>query len=126
MKHAGGCHCGQVRFEFEAPTEVELVDCNCSVCVMTGYQHLILPRDKFTLLCSDDNLTLYQFNQRIAKHYFCSNCGIKPFYIPRSNPDGISINFRCVDRRQFLRVSHRPFDGKNFEANASELAHLSK
>lgn len=124
--HSGGCHCRQVQFEFHAPTDIEVFDCNCSVCFMVGYEHLILPASKFQLLSPLADLMLYEFNERIAKHYFCATCGIKSFYVPRSNPDGISVNFRCVDQRQFTSIKKSAFDGANFEANASMLAHLSR
>jgi hypothetical protein len=93
---------------------------------MTGYEHLILPKDKFWLLTSEAEISLYQFNQGIAKHYFCAVCGIKSFYVPRSNPDGVSVNFRCVDKARFNSIKRSTFDGDNFEANASLLSHLSK
>jgi hypothetical protein len=68
---------------------------------MTGYEHLILPKDKFWLLTSEAEISVYQFNQGIAKHYSCAVCVIKSFYVPRSNPDDVSVNFRCVDKARF-------------------------
>lgn len=125
MIYTGGCHCGAVRFEVEAPDAVEVEDCNCSVCRMTGFLHLIVPLRSFRLLAGADKLVSYRFNTGVAEHRFCGVCGIKPFYVPRSNPDGIDVNLRCLDR-QPAAVTIVPFDGDNWEANAASLAHKSR
>ncbi len=125
MLHRGGCHCGKVRFEFESEPTVQVHECNCSICTLTGFQHLIIPRAAFTLLTDWDELATYTFNSGIAKHYFCRHCGIKSFYVPRSNPDGISVQFRCVAPGTFTDIQITPFDGANWEQNADRLAHLS-
>ncbi|WP_096085169.1 GFA family protein [Agaribacterium haliotis] len=125
MLYNGGCHCGKVQFSIEAPEYVEVEDCNCSICEKTGFLHLILPRSKFKLLSGEQYLSCYQFNEKIAKHYFCSVCGIKAFYIPRSNPDGIDVNLRCLEQKP-KSVHINKFDGRNWEANAATLAHKSK
>lgn len=122
--HKGGCHCGAVTFEVLAPAEVVIEDCNCSICSKTGFLHLIVPQSRFTLLSGQDKLTTYTFNTGTAKHLFCSVCGIKSFYVPRSHPDGISVNFRCLDMRGFRKVTVNSFDGKNWEDNAHQLAPL--
>ena len=125
MKYLGGCHCGAVRFEVEAPEWVEAKNCNCSICAKSGHLHLIVPRSRFRLLQGGDALTTYTFNSGVAQHYFCSTCGIKPFYVPRSNPDGIDVNVRCFDETPGELVVH-DFDGQNWEQHAHKLAHLSK
>jgi hypothetical protein len=122
--HRGGCHCGAVTFEVLAPVDVELVDCNCSMCAKTAFQHLIVLKERFRLLTGADKLTNYQFNTRTAKHLFCSVCGIKSFYVPRSHPDGYSVNFRCLDRGEFREVRVVPFDGGHWEQHAAELKPL--
>jgi len=124
--HKGSCHCGQVRFTVEAPDALELHDCNCSICRMTGYQHLIVTAGAFTLTNGKDDLTCYTFNTGQAKHYFCRHCGIKSFYVPRSNPDGYSVNARCLDPATIRCKTLTEFDGRNWEANAGQLAHLTK
>jgi hypothetical protein len=122
MLHTGGCHCGAVRFQVEAPDIIEAEDCNCSICRMSGFLHLIVPKSKFRLLAGEANLSLYTFNTGVAKHYFCTTCGIKPFYVPRSNPDGVDVNVRCLDQApKTLRIV--PFDGRNWEAHAHTLAY---
>ncbi len=120
----GGCHCGAVRFEVLAPDEVELVACNCSICSMTGYQHLIVTKAQFKLLSGKTKLTNYSFETGAAKHFFCSVCGIKSFYVPRSHPDGYSVNFRCLNAEEFSSVLTTEFDGRNWEQHIDELPSL--
>lgn len=125
MIYKGGCHCGSVRFEVDAPEVVRCQDCNCSICSKSGYLHLIVPRSKFNLVKGQDNLATYTFGTGVARHMFCKTCGIKSFYVPRSNPDGYDVNLRCLDT-QPREVIIEQFDGKNWESNAHALAHLSK
>ena len=125
MIYSGSCHCGAIQFEIEAPESIEVEDCNCSICNKTGFLHLILPLSKFKLLKGQDNITTYTFNSGVAKHTFCKTCGIKPFYTPRSNPDGIDINVRCLDT-QPKHINIVKFDGQNWEQNAHALAHKSQ
>ncbi|MGB2426892.1 MAG: GFA family protein, partial [Alteromonas sp.] len=96
MQYSGGCHCGKVRFTVELPDEIEVEDCNCSVCSKFGFLHVIVPKSAFTLLTSEEELSEYRFNSGVAAHYFCKTCGVKSFYIPRSNPDGVDVNLRCL------------------------------
>ena len=124
MKYKGSCHCGAVSFEIEAPEKLEVEDCNCSVCTKAGFLHLILPMRNFKLLKGREQLENYTFNTGVAKHSFCKICGIKPFYTPRSNPDGIDVNVRCLDT-VVHSISIVKFDGKDWEANAHKLAHKS-
>ncbi len=124
--HRGGCHCGAVRFEIETAPTVEVSRCNCSICTMTGFAHLIVPAARFRLLRGDDALSLYQFNTRTARHLFCRHCGIKSYYVPRSNPDGFSVNFNCLDEPHFESVRFSDFDGRDWERHGADLAHLSQ
>ena len=126
VMHKGGCHCGAVTFEVEAPAEIEAGLCNCSICSMTSYLHLIVPKSRFNLITGLDSIETYTFNTGVAQHFFCRKCGIRSFYIPRSNPDGISVNVRCLEKDTITSVRIRNFDGENWETNAHELAHLSK
>ena len=126
VTHRGGCHCGAVAFEVDAPARVIVQDCNCSLCRMSGYLHLIVPASRFRLLRGQDALTNYTFNTGTAKHLFCRHCGIKSFYVPRSNPDGYSVNARCLDAGTVGSMQVEPFDGRNWEANGASLAHLTK
>ena len=122
----GGCHCTAVRFEVQLPELVAAQSCNCSVCEKTGFVHIIVPEARFRLVRGEDKLSSYTFNTGVAKHLFCSVCGIKSFYRPRSNPDGWSVNARCLDDPDGLDIRVEAFDGRNWEANAGALAHLSR
>ena len=115
IKHTGGCHCGRVRFEVTAPARLDVSECNCSICSKTGFLHLIVPRARFKLLSGEESLTTYRFNTGVAKHLFCSHCGIKSFYVPRSHPDGYSVNARCIDEGTVEGMSVKKIDGKNWE-----------
>ena len=114
--HAGGCHCGKVRFEVEAPAEPTVSECNCSICAKSGYLHLIVPKERFRLVSGADDLVEYRFNTGAARHLFCRHCGIKSFYVPRSHPAGISVNLRCLDPGTIERASIRQIDGRNWES----------
>lgn len=118
-KHTGGCHCGRVRFEVTAPATLNVADCNCSICSKAGYLHLIVTAENFELLAGRDALTTYTFNTGIAQHMFCSHCGVKPFYIPRSHPDGVSVNARCIEGNTVESMTVTPFDGRNWEGARS-------
>jgi len=124
MTHTGSCHCGAVAFEVDAPGPLVVQQCNCSICTKAGFLHLIVPRSRFRLLRGEEDLTTYTFNTGVAKHTFCRSCGMKPFYIPRSNPDGIDVNVNCLDPLPSDFVVE-PFDGRNWE-RAPSLAHLTR
>lgn len=123
---SGGCHCGAIRFEAELPDAFEVEDCNCSICARSGNVHVIIPASRFRLLKGENNLTRYTFNTGRAQHLFCRTCGVKSFYIPRSNPDGVAVTWKCLDDWMALDVTVTPFDGQNWEANAARLASKSK
>ena len=124
--HRGGCHCRRVRFEVDAPAVLDALDCNCSICRMTGFLHLIVPAARFRLLDGEDTLSEYRFNTGAARHLFCRHCGVKAFYVPRSHPDGYSINVRCIDAGTIERVVITPFDDNDRDAATAAVAHLSK
>ena len=126
VTHRGGCHCRRVRFEVEAPATIEALDCNCSICRMTGFLHLIVPASRFRLLSGAGALTEYTFNTGAAKHRFCRHCGIKAFYVPRSHPDGIDVNVRCLDAGTITTLTVVPFDDNDREAATEALAHLTR
>ncbi|MEE2692641.1 MAG: GFA family protein [Pseudomonadota bacterium] len=119
----GGCHCGAVRWEAEVHDAVTVEDCDCSMCRLTGFLHVIVPADRFRLLSGEGELSEYCFNTGVARHLFCRRCGVKSFYVPRSHPDGYSLNLRCFDAGQFASVEIKLFDGRNWEHGAAALAH---
>lgn len=121
-KHSfeGGCHCGRVRFRVHVD-KLEALDCNCSICRMKGFLHLIVTKDRFELLQGEENLTTYTFNTNVAKHTFCSTCGIHPFYVPRSHPDGIDVNVHCIDGDPSALFTIKAFDGQSWEENIDSI-----
>jgi hypothetical protein len=123
--HEGGCHCGRVRFEVEAPAALEVNRCNCSICRLSGHLHLIVPKSAFRLLRGAEHLETYRFNSGVARHLFCRHCGIKSFYVPRSHPDGISVNANCLDPGTVASLAVTDFDGANWEQNIHTLSPIS-
>ena len=115
ITHTGGCHCGRVRFEVVAPARIEVAECNCSICSKTAYLHLIVPAGRFKLLSGSEFLKTYTFNTGTAKHLFCSVCGIKSFYVPRSHPDGFSVNARCLDPGTVEGMTVGQVNGREWE-----------
>jgi hypothetical protein len=126
VRHRGGCHCGAVVFEVDAPARLTVSDCNCSICRMSGYQHLIVPRARFRLLSGADSLSEYRFNTGTARHLFCRHCGVKSFYVPRSNPDGYSVNARCLDPATIEHVEVELFDDHDRLASEARIADRSR
>jgi hypothetical protein len=126
VTHRGGCHCGAVRFEVDAPAHIEALECNCSICRMTGFLHLIVPRTRFRLLQRAGELADYRFGTRVAQHLFCRRCGVKSFYVPRSNPDGYSVNVRCLDPATIEAVDVELFDDGEREASEARISALSR
>jgi hypothetical protein len=120
ITHTGGCHCGRVRFEVLAPAAIEVDDCDCSICSKAGFLHLIVPKERFKLVAGGDATTTYTFNSGVAKHLFCATCGVKSFYVPRSHPDGISVNARCLDGGTIESMSVKPFNGRDWEKGSAE------
>lgn len=115
ITHQGGCHCGLVRYEVLAPPRIKVNQCNCSICSKSGYLGLLVPQERFKLVEGAEMLREYTFNTGVAKHLFCSRCGIKSFYRPRSHPDGYNVNARCLDPETVEHMEIIPVDGKNWE-----------
>ncbi len=123
--HTGGCHCGRVRIEVDAPADVAADQCNCSICRMCGYLHLIVARDNFRLISGEDDLQTYTFNTGVAQHHFCRHCGVKSFYVPRSHPEGVSVNVNCLDPTTISSLEITAFDGASWEENIHKLSPLN-
>ena len=121
MQVSGGCHCGAVRFTAVLPgPPVPALDCNCSVCRITGFVHVMVPHQDFALVCGRNALSSYRFGTGTAEHLFCRTCGVKSFYQPRSHPDAWSVNARCLDAPVELAVEQ--FDGAQWEQAAERLS----
>lgn len=123
--HRGGCHCGRVRFEVDAPAGFTAIECNCSICTKTGFLHVIVPASRFRLLSGGEDLAEYTFNTGAAKHRFCRHCGVKSFYVPRSHPDGFSVNARCLDGIDLGALRVERFDDADRDAATAAIAHLA-
>jgi hypothetical protein len=123
--HRGGCHCGRVRFEVEAAADLEVLECNCSICQKVGFLHLLVRRSAFRLVTGKDSLTSYRFNTELANHLFCKVCGVKSFYMPRSHPQDFSVNARCLDEGSVQMLTVRQFDGQHWEMAAETLEPLT-
>ncbi len=116
----GQCHCGALSFQFQ-PEKIELIECNCSICTMKGFIHLIVAKERFHLLSGTEQLQTYTFHTGVAIHKFCKICGIHPFYTPRSHPDCIDVNANCIDGFSVQDYEIRTFDGQNWEAKIETL-----
>jgi hypothetical protein len=112
--YVGGCHCGRVRFRVQGDL-ADVTDCNCSMCTKKGILHLIVPQSQFELVSGRDDLTTYTFNTGVAQHHFCRHCGIHSFYVPRSDPDKVDVNARCLDGVDPRTLAASTFDGRNWE-----------
>lgn len=126
LECTGRCHCGAVRFVARLPRRVEVRRCNCSICAMTGFVHLLVPHRDFQLLTPDSKLREYRFNTGTARHLFCDICGVKSFYQPRSHPEGWSLNVNCLELPPGIEVEYGEFDGRNWEANINGIRHLGQ
>ena len=120
--YRGGCHCGRVKFEIDGPQHLTALECNCSICRMSGFLHVIVRKEQFRLETDMDSLNIYQFNTYNAQHIFCPKCGVKSFYIPRSHPDGFSINLRCLSNINMGDITIQEFDGANWEKSIGSLS----
>jgi len=116
----GGCHCGAVRFRVRL-RELRAIDCNCSMCSKKGILHAIVAPADFELLGGGEALAEYRFNTGVAVHKFCRVCGIHPFYTPRSHPDMVDVNLRCLDDFPLAELTVEPFDGRRWEDNVERI-----
>jgi len=112
--HAGGCHCGAVRYQATSDL-AQVLSCNCSICQKRGALLTFIPAEQFKLLSGEDALTDYQFNRKIIHHLFCKTCGVGSFARGKG-PDGremVAINVRCLDDVDLALLAVTPFDGKS-------------
>jgi hypothetical protein len=123
-RYEGGCHCGRVRFRVTGDLATT-TECNCSICRMKGFLHLIVPPGQFELLRGGEDLTTYRFNTGVAQHHFCRHCGAHPFYVPRSDPDKIDVNVRCLGGVDTVALRPIAFDGRHWERAIVDRDQLS-
>ena len=118
---SGGCHCGRVKYEIKIPEKILVNRCSCSICQKSGYLHLIVPANRFKLICGEGDLLEYRFHTGVARHLFCRVCGIKSFYVPRSHPESFSVNLNCIDLPDEVDVTVEEFDGRNWSKNRKNM-----
>ena len=112
--HAGGCHCGKVRYEIKADVD-KVVSCNCSICSKSGSLLTFIPETQFKLTSGGDRLIDYQFNKHAIHHMVCPDCGIKSF-AKANAPDGtpsVAVNVRCLDDIDLKTLTIVEFDGRS-------------
>lgn len=117
----GSCHCGGIKIAVKVPINAKVTRCNCTICAMSGFLHLFVEKHELEILQGAENLTEYRFNSRVARHLFCKNCGIKTFYVPRSHPEGFSVNLRCLSLDKNIQISIKDFDGQHWNKNIDGL-----
>jgi hypothetical protein len=113
--YKGSCHCGAIAFEVQT-TLSPAVRCNCSLCRRKGAVMALVAPEHFSLLRGEDQLSLYQFNTRTAKHYFCKVCGIYTFHRPRTNPHVYRVNVGCLEGVDPLSLNVTVNDGASLSA----------
>ena len=91
------------------------------MCSRRGYVHWIGTRSAFRLIAGAAELSTYRFGTRRAQHHFCRHCGVGSFYVPRSHPDGVDVNARCLDGVDAASLPRSPFDGRHWEEAVEEL-----
>lgn len=114
MIYKGSCHCGNVAFEIDGELNGAM-SCNCSICSRKGWMLWFVPRNKFKLLTSEDNMGTYLFNKHVIKHRFCKTCGINPFAYG-VDPEGnevAAINIRCLEGVDLSKIPVQEFDGRS-------------
>lgn len=111
-RHHGSCHCGAVQFEIDAEI-VETTTCDCSLCAMRNAVMVKVPEAVLTVTAGREALTLYQWNSRRARHYFCSVCGIYVFHNKRAAPDHYGVNIFCLPDFDRASVPCRATEGAN-------------
>jgi len=121
VRCTGSCHCGRIKIEVQVPLRAQISKCNCSICAKSGHLHLTVAREELKLQEGGEELTEYRFNTGVARHLFCRVCGIKVFYVPRSHPDGYSVNPNCLELHEGINLVIRDFDGRHWERNIDQL-----
>ena len=117
--HQGSCHCGAVRFSIDIRI-AELTTCDCSLCVKRNALMARVPDSALKLIAGEDALTLYEWNTRRAKHYFCKHCGIYVFHRKRAMPDHFGVNIFCLQGLDVASVPVRATEGANMTIEVAD------
>ncbi|WP_271077570.1 GFA family protein [Aurantiacibacter sp. MUD61] len=122
---SGGCHCGAVQFSFAMPDEPLIRRCNCSICAMKGIVMLDVPKTDVEVTQGKDALSTYTFGSGVAKHHFCSKCGIHVLQELRSEPDNVAVSYACIDDVSIYELPEVPvFDGQNHPADTGQYEYI--
>ena len=115
-KHLGSCHCGAIKFSIKSDI-TELTTCDCSICVKKNALMTKVHESDFDLLSGQDLLSEYNWNTKIARHFFCSKCGIYTFHRKRAAPDYYGVNIYCLDDFDASTVKVRATEGLSMSVN---------
>ena len=113
--YKGRCHCGDISFSFQQGEIDKGIRCNCSMCRRKGavMSDFTLSPEELDIEVKNDALGLYQFDTRVAEHYFCKTCGIYPFHVTMRKPGYYRVNLGCIDEVDTNALEVSLFDGKN-------------
>ncbi|KAI9306749.1 Mss4-like protein [Cunninghamella echinulata] len=113
MKYNGSCHCGKIKYAIEAPENITLISCNCTICYKLGAINIHLDRKDFDLTSNNyDDLTEYRFHTKLSTYYFCKFCGICPFHTSRRDPNNrVVVNFRTIDNQSVDNFNIEKYNG---------------
>ncbi|WP_340586365.1 GFA family protein [Erythrobacter alti] len=121
----GGCHCGAVRFRFTMPDEPLIRRCNCTICAMKGIVMLDVPKTDVEITAGKDALSTYTFGSGVAKHHFCSNCGIHVLQELRSEPANCAVSLASIDGMSIYDLPEtQVFDGQNHPADTGDYNYI--
>ncbi len=114
-RYQGSCHCGAIRFVYDGEEITQGLRCTCSICRRKGALMSIeaIPVDKLEIAANPEDIGLYQFDSKIAKHYFCKNCGIYTHNETIRTPGNCRVNLGCIDELESGDLEVVIFDGRN-------------
>ena len=111
------CHCGAVEIQVNLKEEIDkLMICNCSMCKRKGIAVATINKKDLKIVKGEDKIKIYQFNTKVAKHHFCSECGVQTHNLRRSDPNTYGINIGCMDEidvNELFRLKTFISDGQN-------------
>lgn len=114
-EYKGNCHCGAISFSFKQKEIDKGLRCNCSICKRKGavMSAFTLAPEEIEIGEKNEALSLYQFDSKVAKHYFCKFCGIYPFHQTMRKPGQYRVNLGCIDEIDTNAIEVELFDGKS-------------
>lgn len=117
QQYKGRCHCGAIRFEFSVPVIAAGLRCNCSICQRKGalMSAFTLAPSELTIIATPEAISTYEFGSCIAKHHFCSKCGIYPFHQTVRKPGHYRVNLGCLEGIDTSLLPFEVFNGAAIE-----------